>query len=238
MAEPNPPVTEVVLIRHGETNENRSRTLQGQDPRRGRLTAAGIEQAAAAGRALAGQRIDRAFCSPLERAVLTLARVLEARPSDDCVPLFFPPALREIDMGALHGKSRDDWLAAADAFGDRLHFTVEGGESWHAVQARVGCWFDEAVRPLVDERVLIVAHGGVIRGVLTHLTGQPMAIEWAGLAGGPPVGNGSICRIRLVDGAPVELTADDRRHLGAPGRGHRWDGTLAEWRPIAERSDD
>ena len=225
-------MTELVLVRHGETHENRSRTLQGQDPRRGRLTAEGIAQAVAAGRALAGEHFDRCYCSPLERAVLTLARVLEARPGDGTVPLAFPEVLRESHMGALNGKTRDDWLAAADAFGDRLHFTVEGGESWHGVQARVGRWLDETLRPIEDERVLIVAHGGVIRGLLTHLAGQPMAIDWAGLAGGPPVGNGSICRVRLDGGRVVEMTADDRRHLGVPGLGWRWDAPSKAWRAI------
>lgn len=230
-------MTEIVLVRHGETFENKSGTLQGQDPRRGRLTPEGMAQASEAGRALAGEHFDRAYCSPLERAVLTLARLLEARPSEGTVPLAFPEALREVHMGALHGRTRDDWVAAAEAFGDRLRYAPEGGESWADVQARAGAWFDEAVRPIEGERVLIVAHGGTIRAILTHLAGQGMAIEWAGLGAGPAVRNCSISRVRLRDGVVEEMLAGDTRHLGAGDPGQRWHGGSKAWHAITGAID-
>ncbi len=225
-------MTEIVLVRHGETFENKSGTLQGQDPRRGRLTPEGMAQASMVGRALAGEHFDRCYCSPLERAVLTLARVLEARRGQGTVPLAFPEALREVHMGALHGRTRDDWIAAAEAFGDRLRYAPEGGESWADVQTRAGAWFDGAVRPIEGERVLIVAHGGTIRAILTHLAEQDMAIEWAGLGGGPPIRNCSISRVRLRDGAVEEMIAGDTRHLGAGDAGRRFDPAQGAWHGI------
>ena len=63
---------EVMLVRHGETLENKADTLQGCDPRRGRLSPRGVEQSRRLGRALSGVALDVAWCSPLERAVTTL----------------------------------------------------------------------------------------------------------------------------------------------------------------------
>ncbi len=225
----------VVLVRHGETWENRSGTLQGQDPRRGRLTPEGMEQARAAGRALAGEPFEAVFCSPLERAVLTMSLMLCERPppgpdeAPATLPLCFDDALREIHMGALHGATRTDWLAAAKAHGDIANFAPNGGESWNAVQARVGAFFDATLRQAPERCVLVVAHGGVVRGALTHLAGEPMAMTWAGLGQGPAQENGAINRVWLdADGAVRAMMANDRRHFGGEG-GVWWTPERPTW---------
>ena len=238
LAEMNSSATEILLVRHGETTENRSETLQGQDPRRGRLTALGCDQARRVGRRLRRLDFDRVAVSPLERAVLTLGLVLEAREGDGTWPLDFCDDLREIDLGGLHGAPRAAWLAGAAAAGSVADYRPPGGESWNDLQRRVGGWFDRELRVADARRVLIVAHGGVIRALLTWVLRLPMAMPWAGLGRTPGLRNGAICRVVLDgdgDGAP-EVWADDTRHLAdldsGAGAGVHWSAGAAAWRPL------
>lgn len=231
---------EIVLVRHGRTFENESGTLQGQDPRRGRLTPLGMEQARAVGRALATEPFGRVYCSPLERAVLTMSLMLCERADPGTRPIGFDDDLREIHMGALHGASRADWLAAARRHGDPVTFTPAGGESWAGLQARVAAWFERTISAEAagfDAPALVVAHGGVVRGILTALAGQPMAMGWAGIGDGPTLTNGGISRVRLdANGHVVELLANDTRHLVGldveAGAGQWWDPAARRWRVV------
>lgn len=234
--------TEVVIVRHGETVENATGTLQGLDPRRGRLTPRGLAQAAAVGAALAGERFDRAYCSPLERAVVTMGRILEARiaarPAGPTLPLRFVDALREMDMGLMAGAHRDDWGAAALESGDPLRFRAPEGESPWDLRDRVGRWFDHMLRHGRGGRILVVAHGGVVRALLTHALEQPTSVDWAGVGVELPSRNASVARIGLVAGRAVAATADDTRHLAglvdAPSDGVWWDMAGCRWRPWAD----
>ncbi len=222
---------ELVLVRHGETFDNRRRVLQGQSPTLGRLTPLGKEQARLAGLALADEPFDVALCSTLERAVLTLALMLAQRPDDRALPLEFHEGLRELDLGTLEGAPRDVWFEqAGDA--DQTRFRPPGGESWHDLQRRIGAFFRERILPR-EGRVLVVAHGGVNGSFLTTLLGLPPA-----MGGFSPVGplkqrNGSINRIRLEGGRPTHIHADDVRHLaplgGPSDAGFFWTGD--DWRP-------
>lgn len=223
----------IVLIRHGQTHQNRQRIIQGQHPRLGRLTALGMAQARAVGRALAEDdfQFDRALCSPLERAALTLALALAERPGEDTLPLRFEDALREINMGKLSGRPGEVWWREARACDDPMDYAPPEGESWHDLRDRVAAFFDRELRTLAG-RTLVVAHGGVIRGVLSHLTGLPMS--WTPGAGGISQRNACINRITLDEaGRLVDLRIDDTRHLaGLDGQadqgpvdgGRRWDG--------------
>lgn len=67
------PVTNIVLIRHGETAWNAERRLQGHIDIA--LNAEGERQAGALARALAGQRFDAIYASDLQRAFQTAAAV-------------------------------------------------------------------------------------------------------------------------------------------------------------------
>lgn len=238
--------TEVVIVRHGETVENVTGTLQGLDPNRGRLTTRGLAQAEAVGRALAGESFDKGYCSPLERAVMTLAGIvrgrLVARPDAPSLPLRFVDGLREMDMGRLSGGHRDAWHAEALSFGaergDALRYRAPGGESALDLQHRVGRWFDHVMHHASGGRLLVVAHGGVVRALLTHALGQPMSLDWAGIGVDLPSRNASIARLGLVAGRVVAASVDDTRHLVGlvenPSAGHGWDLSDACWRPLSQ----
>ncbi len=92
-----PQITHIVLVRHGETDWNRERRLQGQldVP----LNVQGLEQAAQLGKALAGERFDAVYASDLSRAKQTaqaLADRVGATVRDDA-------GLRERHYGQFEG---------------------------------------------------------------------------------------------------------------------------------------
>src|SRR5512133_1433936 len=90
-------MTELLLVRHGETNWNRERRFQGHaDPP---LNDAGREQARELAETLAGEGIDAIYTSDLQRARET-AEILAARFGSEVVAL---RELREIDVGDWQG---------------------------------------------------------------------------------------------------------------------------------------
>jgi broad specificity phosphatase PhoE len=148
-------VTEIVLVRHGETEW--SRALKHTGTTDIPLTDAGREQARLVGKALAGRRFGRVLSSPLQRALET-ARL--ALPEVD-------PELRselaEFDYGDYEGittaqirESVPDWTV--------WRYGARGGESVEDVGRRV----DRIAAELRSERddVAVFAHGHVLR-VLT-----------------------------------------------------------------------
>ena len=96
----SPDVTELIVVRHGETDWNRDGRYQGHaDPP---LNDAGREQARELARALADQPLDVAYTSDLRRAAETARIIVDGRE----VKLVEDPGLREIDVGSWSGLTR------------------------------------------------------------------------------------------------------------------------------------
>lgn len=152
-----------VLCRHGITSVNAGgMILSHADPP---LTALGREQSERVHAELQGVALDRAFCSPMRRAMETLAIIAPNLPYE------IEPALREVDFGEWEGRTAQ-WLEANDAarFAQRrrdpVHFRPPGGESFADASLRLRP-FADAMRQL-RANVLIVAHRGSL-GVLERL---------------------------------------------------------------------
>ena len=173
---------ELVLVRHGQSQGNVEGRLAGQ--RDYPLTECGREQAEIAGRWLAGKlpKCTKAVASPLLRARDTAeicCRALGLEPPelwDD---------LMELDAGALAGlnfeeieeRFPDRKQRGLSAWGD---FGVYGGESYEDVQRRVQRLTARllAAGGSSDERVLLVAHGGLLVQFLKSLSSRPVARHW------------------------------------------------------------
>ena len=158
-------MTEIFLIRHGETAWNAERRLQGHldIP----LNEEGMRQAAALARALAGESIDAIFSSDLSRAGSTAQAVAELHG----LPLHTDPALRERCFGAFEGllyaelearypeahaqwRDRDPHARYPDGERRADTFTEFAQRAVRAV-----CRIAEAQR---GKRIVIVSHGGVL----------------------------------------------------------------------------
>lgn len=222
----------IYLVRHGETFQNFSKVVQGSDPTQGRLTEKGLKQAELLGRLLAGRPFEMVYCSPLERAVLTMSHVLMARQGERTLPILFAPELKEVNLGVLHGQAHEIWRAAIS--GDPMAYAPEDGESWLDVQRRVTAYFREVVLAGTQKEILIVAHGGVNRGIISSLTGMTMGEAWLGTGEGIPQDNTCVNDLEIDDaGKLVRAVVNDTTHLMGefPGAtpGQLWVGGDRRW---------
>ncbi len=157
--------THYLLIRHAESIWNVQRRWQGHaDPP---LSEQGVAQAEALAARLSGERADRLYCSDLQRAHHTariVGRALGLEPERD-------PRLRELDVGAWEGLTREE-IAARDAASlarfDSGDPDAPGGgaESRGAMRKRIRAVMRDYDRAHRGERIVIVAHLGVILSLL------------------------------------------------------------------------
>lgn len=155
----------LMIVRHGESEWNASRRLQGQADIA--LSDKGRQQALALRATVAALNPDATITSDLKRAVETAALL----GIDDPLP---DPALREIDVGDWTGRAIAD-IRAEDAQGYQGWrsgtFTPQGGESWAQFVARTSACVMAGLKS--SDRLLVVCHGGVIRALLEKLIGLP-----------------------------------------------------------------
>jgi broad specificity phosphatase PhoE len=150
------------------------------------LSDLGRDQTLAAARNLEAPAFDLAISSDLGRAQETASLLLQHCGLD--VPLLIEPLLKEFDVGEWSGLTRDEiedrWPDQLSRFDEGQLDGPPGGETRRAFDDRV-IKAAEAVARLVTarkaERVLVIAHGGVIRCLgrvgrmgehrVTHLAG-------------------------------------------------------------------
>jgi len=165
-------VIELVVVRHGESEGNARGLAQGRRPYP--LTPRGRAQAETVARALdrLGWRPTHVVSSPVHRCVETATILVRALGAPAPV---LDDAFTEIDCGRATGRAFADLEAEHPEFFARppsqwLGFAALGGESDADLLARVGRGLDALP---AEERVLLVTHGAVFKGVLHHLLGFP-----------------------------------------------------------------
>ena len=195
----------LMIVRHGESEWNASRRLQGQADIE--LSDKGREQALALRATVAALNPDTSITSDLKRAIET-ARILgiEAPVSS--------AALREIDVGIWTGRAIAD-IRAEDAQGYQGWrsgtFTPQGGEQWGDFVSRTTACVQASLA--ASERLLVVCHGGVIRALLEKLIDLPpkriIPVGPASLTvlAERPAGSGSM-RLELFNYSPLGPVLD------------------------------
>ena len=184
----------LVLVRHGQSEWNLKNLFTGwRDPD---LTALGVEEANAGGKALAdyGIKFDIAFTSDLTRAQKTLKLILDeiGQPGLETIR---DQALNERDYGELTGLNKDE---ARKKWGDeqvhvwRRSYDVPppGGESLKTTGDRTLPYYHKEILPRVlkGENVLVAAHGNSLRSIIKDiekLTGDEIVARE--LATGVPI---------------------------------------------------
>jgi 2,3-bisphosphoglycerate-dependent phosphoglycerate mutase len=160
-------VIDLIAVRHGETDWNRVRRLQGHTDIA--LNPTGIEQAARLAAALATEPIDAIHSSDLLRAVATAEPVAVALG----VPVIRSALLRERNYGVLEGKTFAEILGhypdEAEALRlRRAGWTIPNGESLETFYRRavdtVSAIAAGGQRAATSNTptILIVTHGGVL----------------------------------------------------------------------------
>ena len=181
-------MTELYLVRHGETDWNRAHRIQGSTDIP--LNDTGRGQAATTGRLLARRQWDAIVASPLSRAFETASLIARE------VGLGEPeiePAIVERNYGAAEGMTGVEIDALYPDGTD-----VPGRESREDVVARALPALIAIADRYPGQAVIVVSHGGVIRSVLNAV--QP------GTSANELIRNGSVHSFRHVDGA-LELIA-------------------------------
>ena len=154
-----------VLVRHGQSELNVTRRVNGDPNVPVGLTAQGEAEAGGLALQLAGIELDLCVHSRFGRTRATARIALEGR----AVPVVVEPLLDDIDVGELDGRSIDDYRAwkrghtRADAF--------PGGESLDDAARRYATAYERLLaRP--ERRVLVVCHEIPVRYAINGAAGS------------------------------------------------------------------
>jgi len=188
----------IALVRHGETEWNRQRRIQGTTDIP--LNDTGRLQAAQTGELLASEQWDAVYGTPLSRAAET-AQIIAGRlalPEPQLIP-----ALAERGHGVLEGLDH-----AGRAAVEAQAASIEGLEPRSLVIERSTAALAEIATSHPGGSVVVVSHGGVIHSLMLHLS------EWKLPGAGYVVANGSVHLLRFDAGAlelvePEALTGTD-----------------------------
>lgn len=165
--------TRLCLIRHGETEWNAERRIQGQIDIA--LNATGQRQAEAAGRWLRGAGITALYASDLTRARTTAEAIGRAL---GLTPVLLPE-MRERCYGVFEGltyaEAQARYPEGYGAFeGRNAEYAFETGESLQAIYERVTGKLREIAAAHPGGVVAVVVHGGVLDVINRFVRGNPL----------------------------------------------------------------
>lgn len=205
-------MTELLLIRHAETDFNRLLRFQGHIDTP--LNAAGRAQAERLAARLHAEPLDLVVASDLQRAQQTALPLLRQRP----LPLLADRCWREQGFGVMEGLDaagvRARYPLAWDAWlRHEADLAPEGGESCRHFHDRVWAALHALAAAHAGARIAVFTHGGVLDRVWRGLHALPLA--------GPrqcAIPNTGLNRLRW-DGAQFELLGwGDDAHLAGLGQ--------------------
>lgn len=188
------------LVRHGETDWNAEGRLQGHSA--SRLSAKGRDEALHLAKSMPqGFENWPAYASDLQRTVETAHLLHGGR----CATLNTSPLLREISLGRWEGKLRSEVSTTEPQLfrtfkQQASRFDIEGGESFHDVQARGLRFIAQLRRHETAADVLVVSHRGLIKSLLSYYEYRSLDEIW----NEPTISNCSVS-ILEVRGNSVEM---------------------------------
>ena len=169
---------ELHLIRHGQTDWNEERRVQGQCD--SQLTQLGINQAIALGDRISAIKFDKAFCSSSLRTRQTAANLFPANHLD----IEYLDSLREIFLGPWEGTLYEEIERrepeSYQHFWQEPHlFSVKGAESFFKLQSRAIATIKKIMESNLNKKVALISHGALIKTFLCHIEDKPMCELWA-----------------------------------------------------------
>ncbi|MEX2130464.1 MAG: histidine phosphatase family protein [Pseudohongiellaceae bacterium] len=165
------------LIRHGQTDWNAIRRIQGQTD--SSLNELGRQQARQLAAILDHYEFDQVYCSSSLRTRQTAEQLFSHRQ----LPVTYLDTLREIDLGPweglLYAEIEQSDPNRFDHFFNAPHlFQLEGAENYRQLQHRATTAIEEIRRKHSGEEIAVVSHGALIKSLLNHLEGKPLAQLW------------------------------------------------------------
>ncbi|MBS3083212.1 histidine phosphatase family protein [Candidatus Pacearchaeota archaeon] len=152
----------LIIVRHGETVENKEGIMQGQT--HGKLSDMGLRQVEKLAEYLKNEKIDLIYSSDLGRCKESLAPLLQFINQK----VIYTELLRERTKGIFDGKDSKqyhNWML------ENPRKIPSGGENAQEVDARVDKFLKENIGKWKNKTVLIMAHGGTKISLLKILLG-------------------------------------------------------------------
>lgn len=201
--------TRVLLIRHGETEYNRTARIQGQMDIE--LSEKGRAQARLLGRRLRAEKIDAVYASDLKRARVTAEIVCE---ETGLSITGLREDLREIKFGRWEGHTMAEVeeLYPEDVAYWRADITFHappGAESYAAMRDRAWHAVEDIANSHPEQTVAIVAHGGIVKALLCTALGIDLKDRRRIV-----VDNASLSILELTPRGWRVKTSNDTCHLG------------------------
>ena len=195
------------LVRHGETDWNIERRLQGQVDIP--LNEFGRKLAVKTGMGLSNISFDVCFTSPLKRAKETAELILDGK----AVPIIDDERIIEMAFADWEGKhcSKERWEVPDSFqkfFDDPANFEpAPEGESFEQVKERTGRFLEwlYVQKEYESSNVLITTHGAALAGLLNNIKGESIEKYWG-------VGvhkNCAVTEVEVIDGKP-ELISENQ----------------------------
>jgi len=165
------------LIRHGQTDWNAIRRIQGQSE--SVLTPLGRQQAEALGVEITQHNINEAYCSSSVRTRETADKLFK----NSNIKVNYLDDLREIHLGPWEGRLYDEIEVETPAdfhhFWQQPHlFSVKGAETFLELQQRGLKALSAIFEQSQQEEVAIVSPGAMIKSVLCHYEGKSLSSLW------------------------------------------------------------
>ncbi len=212
------PVTEILLIRHGETAWNAVRKLQGHlnIP----LNEEGLRQAKALAAHLQNEKLDAIISSDLQRAMQTAQAIADLQNTS----LQINPQLRERCFGDFEGKLYSElpelypeayaqWRSRDPDF----HFPAKTdgsenrGESIREFHTRTISCIQHYAQLYSGKQIALIAHGGVLECAWREATGLPLDAERTVTIYNASINRFSVSQgqLKLVQWGQIEHLSDD-----------------------------
>ena len=208
------PCCELYLVRHGQTNENKHKIVQGH--LNNSLNNQGRQQVILLLDRMQNMALtfEGVYCSDLPRCTETFQLLNQGL---SCEPVRFLSGLRERDYGDLSGSWVDvarDYSFDGYAWSGALSLEkAPGGETFSEFGDRVISMFKEISS--VPGRYLVVTHGGVLNILYRHTQRLPLSVEcpereWP---------NASLSKLTVEPGNLLQ---------------HQWKFDLAKWQNVGK----
>jgi len=170
-------MTKIHLIRHGQTEWNVSRRVQGHSD--SVLTDMGRKQAMDLGKKMSHIKFDIAYSSSSTRAYETAELILNGSLKE----IHKLDLLKEINLGVWEGMRYSDVETEYPDqfkcfFNDPSKFELNGAETFHQLQNRAAQSLEIIVEANRGKKIILVSHGMFIRSLLAFIENRPLKDFW------------------------------------------------------------
>ena len=154
----------VFLLRHGQTEDNRKKIIQGQGD--SPLTSEGIKSIKKRAAKLKEIIFDAIYCSPLGRAKSSMKILLKELNQN--TKIVFSDEIQEIDFGKYTKNNINKMIGIIHEHKKNTSKPYPGGESGDMFKERVLYFMNNFVLNNEGNCFLVITHFGVIETILRH----------------------------------------------------------------------